>query len=318
VIRAGLLLALLLAAGPAAGERLQLASWNLEWLMTPATFDALAGHCTTTRPVRNDQRSLPCDLVPRGRWSTADFRRLAAFAAAAAPDVVALQEVDGPPAAKLVFPAHDFCFTRRRHVQNVGFAIRRGIPYRCNADYRTLAPRGSGVRYGADLTLYPGTAQEIRLLAVHLKSGCPAGSLAAAREACNILQRQVPALEGWIDRRAQERARFAVVGDFNRHLARETAPARDRSGRVLALWPEIDDGDPPGAELLNAAAPADRATCGTRHDQRPAVDHILLGRGLAPALVTGSFRVWPYPEAGRWPDHCLISVELEPETRHGL
>lgn len=317
--RAVLLLALFVAAWPAvAAPRLRLASWNLEWLMTPATFDSLAGHCLGARRARDGERAMPCDLVPRGRWSEADFARLADFAASAAPDVVALQEVDGPQAAALVFPAHGFCFTRRRQLQNVGFAIRRGIPYRCNADHRALAPRGSGVRYGADVTLYPGTAQELRLLAVHLKSGCPGGRLTAAREACGVLLRQVPALEDWIDRRAREQARFAVVGDFNRHLAREGTTARDATGRTVALWPEINDGEPPGALLANAGAEQRRAGCATRHDGRPAVDHIVLGRELAPALVTGSFRAWPWPGPGRWPDHCLISIELELESYHGL
>lgn len=312
-----LLLALLAGTGPAAAdERLRLASWNLEWLMTPATFDALAGRCGRPERARGDWRSLPCDLVPGGRWNDADFARLAAFAASVAPDVIALQEVDGPQAAALVFPGYGFCFTRRRHLQNVGFAIRRGIPHRCDADYRALAPRGSGVRQGAVVTLYPGSPRELRLLGVHLKSGCPSGRLTAAREACAVLRRQLPALEAWIDRHA--RRRFAVIGDFNRDLAGEGPEARDNAGRTIAVWPELDDGDPPGARLINPGAAGHRPGCRPSRGGRSPVDHILLGSRLAPAFVADSFRAWPWPGPGRWPDHCLISLELDLESRHGL
>jgi hypothetical protein len=44
------------------------------------------------------------------------------------------------------------------------------------------------------------------------------------------------------------------------------------------------------------------------------IDYLILGERLAARLVPGSFRVWNYPDGGRWPDHCVISVELNRET----
>ena len=31
----------------------------------------------------------------------------------------------------------------------------------------------------------------------------------------------------------------------------------------------------------------------------------------SPGFTAGSFRSWPYPDGGRWPDHCVISIQLE-------
>lgn len=301
--------------GEPAGETLALATWNMEWLMEPATFDELAGRCLG-RDVRASgrDRAIPCGLVPGARWDDADFARLRRFAAGIGADVIALQEVDGAGAAARVFPEHDFCFTARRHVQNVGFAIRRGVPHRCNADYRALGLRGDDVRWGADLTLYPGTSREVRLLAVHLKSGCNRDPLTERSGACRTLQRQVPVLERWIDARARERRPFAVLGDFNRRFDREFAPARDARGHVVAMWHELDDGDPPEADLLDpGTAPASEA-CRPQDPVRPAIDHIVLSATLGRAMVAGSYRMWAYPrgdDPARWPDHCVRSVRID-------
>lgn len=307
------------AQGPHEQPSLTLATWNAEWLMEPETFDELARVCIGRGGrAGGGQRAIPCDLVPGRRWTDADFDRLRDFAATVPADVFALQEVDGRAPAARVFPGWAACFTARPHVQNVGFVIRPGIPYRCNPDYRALGLPEDDVRWGADLTLFPGTGNEVRLLAVHLKSGCNRDPLTSDSDDCRTLQRQVPILEAWIDARAAEGARFAVLGDFNRRFDREFAPGRDRSGRIVALWPEIDDGDPPGADLLDAAEGVTDPACRQQDPVRPPIDHILLGASLASGIVPGSYRMWAYPRDGaRWPDHCIrtVSVGLQPRTR---
>jgi endonuclease/exonuclease/phosphatase family metal-dependent hydrolase len=308
-----------LAATAEAAGRVTVATWNLDWLMEPATFDALAARCLDhgLRAGGSD-RSIPCNIVPKQRRSAEDLARLRQFAGTLPVDVIALQETDGPGAARQLFPEHLFCFTRRRHVQNVGFAVRRGIPFRCNRDYRELGLPDNDLRWGADLTLYPGTPQEFRLLAVHLKSACNRDPLTTARDACRALQQQVPILEDWIDRRASAGQDFAVIGDFNRRFDRESKQARDAHGRIVAMWPEIDDGEPAEADLLNAGADHGAIACNNGHGARMPVDHLVLGRRLARRLVAGSFRVFEYPTGPRWPDHCVIGIELDLERRHGL
>ena len=310
---AAITLALSTAAG--ATERLSIGTWNLEWMMTPAVFDALAPSCfgRDARP-GGSERAIPCDLVPKGRWSEADLARLRGFAATLPADVIALQEIDGEDVAREIFPAHSFCFTKRRQVQNVGFAIRKGLKYRCNRDYRALGLPGNDVRWGADVTIEPGTPREFRLLAVHLKASCNRDPLTDSRGDCRTLQRQVPVLEDWIDRRARAGEAFGVVGDFNRRFDRERSAARDEAGAIVAIWPEIDDGDPAGADLVNPGVEHGAIGCNNGHGERMPIDYIILGERLAGRLVPGSMRVWDYPEGGRWPDHCMISIELDRET----
>jgi endonuclease/exonuclease/phosphatase family metal-dependent hydrolase len=305
-------LALAIAACASGAERTTLATWNLEWLMTPATFDALASSCIGSgRRAGGEDRAIPCNLVPSARWSDEELERLRAFAATLDLDVVALQEVDGREAAERIFPDHGFCFTKRRHVQNVGFAIRRGIPFRCNRDLRELGLPEDDVRWGADVTIFPGSERAMRLLAVHLKSACNRDPLTSGRPDCRTLQRQVPVLEEWIDGRARAGEAFAVIGDFNRRFDRERVAARDGSGATVALWPEIDDGEPEGADLLDPGIEHGAVGCGNGHGARMPIDYLILGSRLAARLAPGSYRVRDYPAGGRWPDHCLISIELE-------
>jgi endonuclease/exonuclease/phosphatase family metal-dependent hydrolase len=312
-------LALSIAAAPSAEERLTLATWNLEWMMTPATFDTLAAACLGAgRRARGDERSIPCDLVPKARWSGDDLRRIRDFAAKLPADVIALQEIDGREVAEKIFPDREFCFTKRRHVQNVGFAIRRGIPFRCNHDVRALGLPDDDVRWGADVSIDPGTEREIRLLAIHLKASCNRDPLTSERPDCRTLQQQVPVLEDWIDRRARANEAFGVIGDFNRRFDREGKVPRDAKGAIVALWPEIDDGEPEGADLVSSGAGHGAVGCGNGHGARMPIDHLVLGRRLAQRLVADSYRVWDYPEGPRWPDHCVISIELEREGRHGV
>jgi len=312
-------LAIALAAPALASDRLRVGTWNLEWMMTPETFDALARHCSGAgRRMAGSERSIPCDRVAAGGWSEGDLTRLREFAADAGLDVIALQEIDGLDVARRIFPQHEFCFTRRHHVQNVGFAVRRGIPHRCNRDYRALGLPGDEVRRGADLTLYPGTERAIRLLAVHLKSACHTDLLSAPRDDCRLLQQQVPILEDWIDRQARADDAFGMIGDFNRRLDRESKVARDAQGRIVAMWPELNDGDPPGAELINPGVAHAAIACGNRYGPRQPIDFFVLGRKLAQALAPDSYHVWQYPAGPRWPDHCLLTIELEPEHLDGL
>jgi endonuclease/exonuclease/phosphatase family metal-dependent hydrolase len=315
---AALAFALVLTIPAEGADRLRVGTWNLEWMMTPGTFDTLAGNCFgKDQRAGGLDRTFPCDLIPKGRWSTKDLARLRDFAGFAALDIIAMQEIDGREVAKRIFPHHVFCFTSRHNVQNVGFAVRRGIPHRCDRDYRPLG-LDDHVRRGADLTIYPGTDRAIRLLTVHLKSACNSHPLNEPRDDCRQLQQQVPILEDWIDRRARAGDALAVIGDFNRRFDLERETARDAQGRIVAIWPEINDGDPPGAELVNPGVEHGAVACGNGYRSRQPVDYFVLGRKLSHALVAGSYKVWAYPQDQRWPDHCLLTIELEPERLNGL
>jgi endonuclease/exonuclease/phosphatase family metal-dependent hydrolase len=240
--------------------------------------------------------------LARSREDIAALRRYARNLDA---DVVALQEVDGADAARLVFPDHEFCFSGRIAVQNTGFAIRRGLPFSCGPDLIGLA-MNDAVRRGVELRMFPGTAHELRLLSVHLKSGCARDPLDSTRPSCTELARQVPELERWIDAQANERKPFAVLGDFNRDLRREPAWA--------SLWAEIDDADPPFADLVNTAEGQAFQNCMPAQTFSGYIDYIILGRQMAQGLVAGSFgRALFRPKDAlrrKLSDHCPVFIRL--------
>jgi len=273
------------AAAPppaAAAPALKIATWNIEWL--------------TTRD-------------SRGRRTPASYAALREYARALDADVIALQEVDGAEAATLVFDpgAYRFHFTHDAdNVQRAGFAWKKELDVTPNADVKALAMNGR--RPGADVTLR-AAGRELRLLSIHLKSGCQERQLSDADEDCAILRRQLPALEAWIDDRAREAVPFAVLGDFNRAFG-----ARDE------FWPEIDDATPASSDLTDAGAGAKPACWNGRYQRF--IDHIVLSRDAAGWLAPGSFRELVF-EANGDPhgglsDHCALSVVLgDGETRPG-
>ncbi|MCS6947961.1 MAG: endonuclease/exonuclease/phosphatase family protein [Steroidobacteraceae bacterium] len=298
-----------------ATDTLKLATWNLEWLIDPSELRRLERRCIRTgapQP-RGGGRFIPCDVAERFERSQADFAALARYASRLNADVVALQEVDGPQVARRLFPAHRFCFSGRRHVQNLGFAIRRSLAFRCDPDVVALS-LGDRLRRGVQMTLFPGSPRELTLLTVHLKSGCARRDLDSGSEECELLADQALALEEWIDRQAGAGRRFAVLGDFNRELERDRGPARAADGRLRSLWSEIDDGDPPGADLTLAASFGRFRNCSMAQNFSGYIDHIVLGDLLAARVVPGSFERLTYSTEDalrrRLSDHCPVAIRV--------
>lgn len=295
-----------LAAPAPADGTLRLATWNLEWLMSPGEFAALAPACVPAGGEHRGQRSIPCDVAAGLERGAADYAALARVATRLDADVVALQEVDGVRAAQLVFRGYAFCFTGGPAVQNTGFAVRTGIPYRCEADYSALS-LGDTLRRGAVLVLWPGTRRELHLLGVHLKSGCARGPLGRREKACERLEEQAPRLAAWAHAQASAGHAFALLGDFNRDLLAES-----RTGKT-GLWSTLTDGRN-GAQLENAAARERYRNC--RRGQRASgyIDYILLGGTLRTRVLAGSFERITYDAGEAWrlklSDHCPVALSL--------
>lgn len=276
------LLLLLVAGGSASAADLKIATWNLEWLTARPPGDA----------------ALPRDVR---RKSEEDIALLARYAATLAADVVAIQEVDGPEIAARIFPPSRYTIhiTRDSVVQRVGFAIRREIGFTAHADLRALDQPISGQRHlrsGADVTLnLPGGG--LRLLAVHLKSGCRQEPLQSrGRESCLVLRGQHTVLRDWIAARRAAGEAFVLLGDFNR-------------------W--MDNGDAFWAGLATAA-PLARATEGTYSPcwgGGAFIDHIIAGGPAREWLMKDTLKVQVYRETGegwkeRLSDHCPVSVRF--------
>ncbi len=291
---------------PQPPAEIKIATWNLEWFMAPETLRALTPACLPADSPRDGaRRAVPCDVAAGLARSNEDIKALRRHAGRLGADVIALQEVDGEAAARLVFPGYSFCFSDRVHVQNNGFAIRDGLAYECGPQLLDLSI-DDDVRRGVELRLFPGGPYEMRFLSVHLKSGCSRDPLDSTRPNCIRLAAQVPALERWIDAQALEQRPFAVLGDFNRDLRREPSAA--------PLWGALDDADPPGADLVNTAEGQEFQNCSPSQTFGGYIDYIVLGQKMARGLVAGSFgrELFRPKDALRrkLSDHCPVFIRL--------
>ena len=267
--------------------RLRTAAWNLEHLDDTGTDGCL----------------------PRER---ADYDAIASQVVELALDVVAFQEVENATAARRVFPGPAWhvemssrpgtgpgpeCWRRPGQRQGhlaTGFAIRRGISYRRNADLSALGKASSFQRWGTDVTVTEG-GRRLRLLSVHLATGCwgePNDRDPEDAADCAALRDQMNRLKDWADARRAEGSAFIILGDFNRRLA---LPG-DWGWQVLS---------PPSAPLVLATADLITA-CDPRYTSL--IDHLVLG-GAETLMVPGSVREWP--RQGEHPDHCAVSADFQ-------
>nr|WP_263635458.1 endonuclease/exonuclease/phosphatase family protein [Gluconobacter oxydans] len=249
----------------------------------------------TLRP--SGDPALPDD-VPGGEHR--DFQKLAAYARHLDPDVVAFEEVDGPTVASRVFSSktYQIILTPDPVVQRVGVAVRRDLHVTVNEELSALNVAGPEaahqLRGGLDVTISDGAAN-LRLLVVHLKTGCWDQPLNQRQHSCPTLYQQVRIMQDWMLERQDEGEAYAVLGDFNRRLTlhdplmqqieAETPVTLTTAGKANPCW---------GGEYF--------------------IDHILLGNAARDWLVPDSLRVMTYKNdmvpAGL-SDHCPVSVRLE-------
>lgn len=273
------------AVGAVAPATLKLASWNFEHLA--------------------EKDGDGCR--PR---TEADYAKLRTYVDRLGADVVAFAEVENKRAAQRVFPGQRYRIVierrepkgpagtcgadgkQRFEAQKSGFAVRRDLKFSRKPDVTALQLGDSRLRGGVDILLRDG--KPLRLLAVHLKSGCFKGD-DPANEACPKLFGQLPVLERWVGARAKAQEPFAILGDWNRRLA-------NPGDEVFVTLNKITP--------LTLADAGQKARCQTRYPDF--IDHIVLGGGAAARLVPGSFNELLYDEPdGEGPsDHCPASVAL--------
>jgi endonuclease/exonuclease/phosphatase family metal-dependent hydrolase len=240
-----------------------------------------------------------------------DYQAMRQIADTLDADVIAFQEAENVAAATRVFDPARYTVVMETRLgeasgscggqhpdqsfigQAVGFAVRNGLSFDRNADVTSLMLGNPQLRSGIDITLRAAGHQPIRLLGIHLKSGCFSGTSA---KACPTLLQQIPAVEAWTDEAARGSVRFAVMGDWNRRL-----------GQVGDLfWQEIDDSDPPNADLRLADA-GTSPKCDPRYDTF--IDHIVLDTRAGSDLL--SFAETQYAIGGKhYSDHCPVSVTI--------
>lgn len=266
-------------------DQLRIASWNLEFL---AEHNGEGCH-------------------PR---SDADYAEMRKIADGLRADVIAFEEAENEAAAARVFDPAKYVIVMEQRAgkpggscgsdapgqtfirQAVGFAISKDLAFTRAPDVTDLEVGNPNLRSGVDITLHPNGGEPLRLLAVHLKSGCFSGTTGSA---CPQLLKQIPVVEHWIEAAAVGPTRFAVLGDWNRRLA---LPGD-------TFWTTIDTGNPPDAELKLADA-GTKPTCDPRYDAF--IDHVVLDKRAGQELKhfqETTFAPGHYPS-----DHCPISVDL--------
>jgi len=264
---------------------LKLTTWNLNWFTTNAT--------PTERPADAPHRT-PSDIAA-----------LRTYADKLNADVIAFEEVDGATSAARLFPPEQYnIITIHEAVaQQVGLAVRRPITVTQQPDIRALDTEPPDapfrLRYGLDAILsLPGGAT-LRVLAVHLKTGCITDAIpTSTRRACALLARQIAPITAWLTARAAEHVPFALLGDFNRDFDQPEAVST----------------------AITQAAPVLRATAGTSDPCWAGgafIDHIFLGGAARAWLVPNSLRVLTYADRDpankdRLSDHCPVSITLNP------
>jgi len=285
-----------LASGGARATDIKLATWNLNWF--------------TARPAGDP--ALPDDVKPR---APADFGLLAAYAGRLRGDIVAVEEVDGPQMAARLFPPDRYRIemTGDHVIQRVGLAIRRDLAVERHQDVTGLDTSGPAaahhLRSGLDVTVTipaQGDAPPValRILAVHLKTGCWDHPLhGRLSPACTVLRRQVAVLRDWVAARQAEGVPFIVMGDFNRDLL-----AGDEFMTALR-----------GAAPLTQADSGYASPC---WGGESFIDHILAGGAARDWIRPDTLRVMVYREhdpemKDHLSDHCPVSVHFAvgPATR---
>jgi endonuclease/exonuclease/phosphatase family metal-dependent hydrolase len=237
--------------------------------------------------------------------SPATWRRTQDFAIGLGADIVALQEVDGVPIARLLLPpSAGFGGWRTtatdgpNETQRVVIVTRSGIPVQVQPDLSSIG--GGFLRSGLDSTIMLDE-RPLRVLVLHLKAFCDRGQLTPAPPSgdCEQLARQIPHIVAWIEAQRAEGTAYMVLGDFNRELG--------ESGDEV--WRAFRQADPE----LRLIQQRETGNCPAGNG---GIDNILLGGPATGWVVAGSQRGIPLPAPsgaiGLLSDHCPLLITLRP------
>ncbi len=185
-------------------KTLRIASYNLNWL--------------GAKP-NKQRRKLPKSI--RTERTAVDFNKLSRLMHILNADIIAVQEVKQANILEKILNPNKYTFllTNQPHKQRTGFAIRKHIHFKRNDDLTTLqllSPKHNNLRSAADITIFLPHNETLRILSVHLKSGCY--SLRRVHASCNVLKKQFQALATWLKEVHKKHDYVIIAGDFNRRL----------------------------------------------------------------------------------------------------
>lgn len=225
-------------------------------------------------------------------------------------------------------------------IKSVADLSELSVPFEDKDDDATVVVRN--VRWGLDAVVEKN-GKKLRLLGVHLKTGCFVGALIRNRwddppfqwthdgtvdHPCMTLARQMRPLRSWVAMAAQDEAPFAIVGDFNRRIDVEIADTNEPD-LFPVLSGEVTDATtddvslshvPEGASSIHACWPED--------DGSPfanAIDYMIFGPGARPSDWEVTYKKLRYVDVAaiggssltqadndwRLSDHCPIRITFQ-------
>ncbi len=264
----------------------RISTWNLNWLIDK------------TSP---SSRTIPLDVPYR---STRDYKALAIYASRLRSDLIAAQEVGSASVLTRLFPktTYQILLSNDTTPQHTALIARKQFILHRNPDLIDLSIGSSNrhtLRNGLDVTVtFPNTQnKELRILVVHLKTGCWDNSLQSHKHSCYVLHQQFAILKHWIQKRAKEKVAFAIIGDFNRILTPESP-----------LFLTLSNITPLDLTTANRSSPC--------HGGEYFIDHIILGGAAIGWKKVNSLRVMRIPQHNGeiLSDHCPVSITLDVPT----
>ena len=274
------------STSPQASSSLRVWTWNLNWLH------------------QQDDAGL-------NRRVAEDYEALSRYARRLDADVIVVQEVDGEEALRRIFDPGVYAFhvSSRDNVQRVAVVYRRTLEVVRYPDVVEVARVYSErLRYGVDLGVKdPVSGGELRILGVHLKSGCFRSPLGGpyldgeSEDACAKLKMQLPVLERWMKQRAEARSPFMIVGDFNRRLGAGESIWEDWRRRM------------PGLGLTSPTVKMQSRCWGGRYPEF--IDHLVLDARAEKMMTRRTTRQLLYDEEDaarhgyRLSDHCPVGMD---------
>ena len=269
---------------------LTVATWNIEHLAFPSN--------TGCKP-RSQQ----------------DIEKLRSYANSLDANIVALQEVASKEALKAVFPENNWQIIMSEREdspiydcresnykstqQKVAFAVHKSIDIvdiTHNNQFNLDMP---GLRNGLAITVNTNLGNT-EILNVHLKSGCFVDDFSNSdKRACQVLEKQAPILDSWLEQRESANTPFIMLGDFNHRLA---------TGQNK-LFEVLSNNTNNQSSTLHLST-KNMIGC---HPRYPApIDHIIIGGSKAnyadKTAVVHNFD--NMQEEAMLSDHCAVSITL--------
>ncbi|MGQ0485913.1 MAG: hypothetical protein ACT4SY_11250 [Hyphomicrobiales bacterium] len=249
-------------------------------------------------------------------------------------DIVGLQELGSPEAARLIFPEMewelifsnryeervkedpDYITDRKKRDIFTALAIRRGaaeVVETAHVDELRIAYTDQD---GNKAETRRGTAAKLKIgsetfwvISVHLKSGCqwpkwPAeqGKLPGKKQeiACTVLFEQVPKLENWIDTHEKTNDNYVLLGDFNRVMDRPKEQ----------IWSDLNDANPPSLDLFKVPH-KQKLDCDVYSaDPEPSIDYVVLSKRLWQKAIQDERAPKINVKDRQVSDHCPLFVDL--------